>query len=466
MLRSKNFFCFLIIVVIMLLISIIIMFNNKTTPDISLLIQTPEFWIKNTKNVNSIIMTNQEIKEFNKQNYLNKSTLTCDLKDYPDILSKDQLKSIFSKIEIPKEDRYINNVKIDDSYYKQLTKLMNIEGMPQNIKSRHAYSVKRTNIRSFPTLDIALKSPQDKEFDRFQESVLEVAEPLIVLHQSLDNKWYFIQSSNCFGWVLANNIAIADSKEIWLEYYNSKRFLVICANKLKLEYNPYSSQISELELGMGTKLPIISYPDKPITVDHQLSTGNYVVKIPIRNGNGKLTFKNGLIPFLSDVSIGYLPYTKKNIIKQAFKVLGSRYGWGGTFNSRDCSSFVADVYKTFGIFLPRNTDQQEISFGKTIKFNDIKSRYKVLDHVPMGSLLFMKGHVVIYLGKFQNKYYIIHSFYGYIIKDKDGTTREVTVDANVVTDLDVLLRRNLKPMIECLTSIKQLDNKFIKYIEY
>lgn len=59
-----------------------------------------------------------------------------------------------------------------------------------------------------------------------------------------------------------------------------------------------------------------------------------------------------------DVSVGYLSLTNEEIIKQAFKCLGDRYGWGGMLESRDCSSYIREVYRCFGWILPRNTTGQ------------------------------------------------------------------------------------------------------------
>ena len=57
----------------------------------------------------------------------------------------------------------------------------------------------------------------------------------------------------------------------------------------------------------------------------------------------------------------YLPLTRANLLRQGFKFLGERYGWGHSYNARDCSGFVSDVYRSFGVQLPRNTRDQAVS---------------------------------------------------------------------------------------------------------
>ena len=53
-----------------------------------------------------------------------------------------------------------------------------------------------------------------------------------------------------------------------------------------------------------------------------------------------------------------LPLTRANLIRQAFKFLGERYGWGHDYNARDCSGFVSEVYRSMGVLMPRNTSDQ------------------------------------------------------------------------------------------------------------
>lgn len=119
-----------------------------------------------------------------------------------------------------------------------------------------------------------------------------------------------------------------------------------------------------------------------------------------RDAKGGLTVKSTGIS--SGVHSGYLPYTEYNLIKQALKFRGEPYGWGGSNNSHDCSSFIEDVHKSFGIRLARNTSHQEgvamkgkISIGKLSRANKLKAIQKS----GPASVIYMKGHVVLYLGK-------------------------------------------------------------------
>src|SRR5699024_1832041 len=82
---------------------------------------------------------------------------------------------------------------------------------------------------------------------------------------------------------------------------------------------------------------------------------SYIILFP--EGEG-FTIGEKEIPKSKGLHLGYLPYTKENIILQAFKFKDESYGWGGLNNTRDCSAFIMDIYRSFGLRLPRNTQDQ------------------------------------------------------------------------------------------------------------
>ena len=70
---------------------------------------------------------------------------------------------------------------------------------------------------------------------------------------------------------------------------------------------------------------------------------------------------------------GYLPYTANNVLRGAFKYYNAPYNWGGAHKGIDDASFIANVYRTMGIFLPRNADEQENTSGSAVKFAGMTS---------------------------------------------------------------------------------------------
>jgi len=435
--------------------------SGKGMPDISPEMNSPNYWIGLHSDSNKVILDEDGIEAFNKKITTAKDTKVYDLKNYPESLTKHRLAKYINELPVPDEDRYIDENKVKKEYYNPIKQNMDIAGIKDNNSILYAFTIKRTNLRTLPVKDPSYSEPNDFEFDYFQETAVETSEPILVLYKTLDNNWFFIQTSNYRGWVDSKDIAIAKTKSEWLSFLSEKNFIVVTANKLRLSINPYTPALSELEFGMGCRLPVFTAENQPNTVDGQTSVGNVVVKVPVRNTDGLLEFKNALIPCSSDISYGYLPYTKSNIIKQAFKMLGDRYGWGGLFGSHDCSSLVCDVYKSFGINMPRNTTEQELLPCTTISFSNesYEKRAAIISNVQVGSALYMPYHTMIYLGTVGGKQYVIQSVYSYGDKNKPkpkGGLERVVVNGIVISNLDLLTRGTAKTFLEALTSAKTI----------
>lgn len=69
----------------------------------------------------------------------------------------------------------------------------------------------------------------------------------------------------------------------------------------------------------------------------------------------------------------------------------------------------------------------------------IKDRENTLNRLKAGDPIYMKGHVVMYLGKVRNNYYVIHSGAGYGMRNIDGSIRPVTVHGVFVMEVHQLL---------------------------
>lgn len=234
---------------------------------------------------------------------------------------------------------------------------------------------------------------------------------------------------------------------------------MITANRIKLDSDPLLGECSEMEFTMGTKLPLVKPNELPDLIRNRRLYGNYVVKIPARNTAGQLEFIMVPIPISNDVTVGYLPYTRANIIRQAFKTQGDRYGWGGMLNGRDCSSLVMELNRCFGFKLARNTDEQVISAGKTINFDgkSTADREKLLESLSPGAALFFPGHEMLYLGE-DSGYYYVFSALGSYGQPTPGQTKLVTVRVRtvVINELN-LTRASGVRWVDALTAAKLLE---------
>ena len=420
-----------------------------------------DYWIGKMKHPDDIIMQGRDIEKFNAEIIKKLPSTVYDLKQYPDSLSQEKLNKLLSVYTFPHKAMYIGDNMIGDTYYQGLKNLMNFEKIDQINTVQYGFTVKRANIRTFPTADVVLEQPGDNEFDQFQETAVDPAQPLIILHTSKDGKWYYVQTYNYLGWMEANSVAIS-TKEEWTDYQDHNSFLVVTGSILTLGFNPYSPELSELAFSMGPKLPLAKSRGVPRLVDNQTVAGNYVITLPIRNADGSAAFKQALVSVANDVHEGYIPYTRANIIRQAFKMQGQRYGWGGGFHGRDCSAFIKDTYAVFGFHLPRNAGEQEKSAGMTVAINDkatVAERNSVLKSLQPGAALYMRGHVMMYLGEDHGRCYIIHDTAAQGDPEQrldTGGFQRLPVNQVTVTDVG-LIKPNGKQLVELLRTTKQIE---------
>ncbi len=123
-----------------------------------------------------------------------------------------------------------------------------------------------------------------------------------------------------------------------------------------------------------------------------------------------------------------------SIMSEVYK---SNYGWGGMYGQRDCSSMLRDMYAPFGIWLPRNSSQQA-KVGKIINLEDLSDEEKIsiikTSAVPFQTLLYKKGHIVLYVGTFKDEIIVFHNTWGIKTK-KDDVEGRVVIGKSVFSTL-------------------------------
>lgn len=85
----------------------------------------------------------------------------------------------------------------------------------------------------------------------------------------------------------------------------------------------------------------------------------------------------------------------------------------------------------------------------------------MLDQLPSGSLLFFPGHVMLYLGKHKDDYYVIHAIAYHGEKEKrdiDGSYIPVSLNAVAVSPLSLRRRRSGEELMMALTSSVQIES--------
>lgn len=392
-----------------------------------------DYWIKNNPAGNDIIMSQEAVASFNKK-IIAASPTVVDLKSYPATISGDSLKTKIMNYAVLEDDLYLHGNRVSDNYKNLLRKQTNIVAIADKVNVQYAVTVRRCSLRNLPTGEGLFYFAADRDFDALQETSLDPGEPVIVLHFSANGYFYYVQSVNYSGWISKYDIAFTD-KSTWMKYAAPDKFLVVKDKELKLKT---AGEFVSYQL--GARIPV-----------QNIQSDTYVIDAPVRGSNGKLApVKLFIRKNNPAVNYGYLPYTSNNLIAGAFKFYGSPYGWGGLKNSVDCSSLVYNIYRSVGIILPRNADEQERTAGISYKLNSMSesTRNSTIASLPPGAPLYMDGHCVIYLGQSNDVPYVIHALGSYY---NDG--RRITAMKVVVSDLS-LLRSSGISFLNDLTTAK------------
>ena len=132
--------------------------------------------------------------------------------------------------------------------------------------------------------------------------------------------------------------------------------------------------------------------------------------MPYRAPDGSLQLTEGHVRPDADVHAGLLPYTKRSVLTEMFKLLNTPYGWHGQDNKRDCVGTLRVVFRCMGIETGRSIEQAS---GNRIpmdsKLSDAEKLTKVAAIEPVITIVSNPDHVALLLGKAKNgKLYFMH----------------------------------------------------------
>jgi cell wall-associated NlpC family hydrolase len=407
-------------------------------PNVSPEMEHPEFWTKKIPNPNRLLLTLEQIQEMNTENLKKDELLLCRVRDLKEEWTREEILNLlkedwegFGRTREVRYGRY--GVPLGDSFWNGLTRNWNQESIRERNPILFALTVRRTDIRVFPTDEVSMATPDGYEFDRFQHSSISPGSLVGIYHFSRDRQWAYVQTGFIRGWVRSNAVAIAKERTEAIDYDQAKDRLVITGNFVNVFGDP-SLQQPVFTSQMGSSFPLISLPE------NSGGTGQRtIIQIPFRETDGGLSFRKGYLSKGEDVHRGFLPYTQKNAARQAFKMLHQSYGWGEMFGARDCSRFIMDLFATFGILMPRNSKLQSkvgIALGE-VEGKLLKEKAMILDRAtPLATTLRLPGHIMLYLGKEKGRYFAIHSLWGIQRGRWFGLTLE-KVGRVVVSDLSL-----------------------------
>jgi hypothetical protein len=297
--------------------------------------------------------------------------------------------------------------------------------------SRHlpAVTVLHASLRVFPTHKPVFFDPSAPgrgfPFDQMQNSLVAAGTPLLITHVSRSGEWALVETDWAAGWVRWPEIALVDPD--FIRAYGAAPLIGFRADRIAVA-EPDGRFLISGRVGMTL----------PLAGDPRPGTG-WTVGVPVRDHLGRARIRQGVV---SRADAGRLPFaaTRDNAVELLNALMGQPYGWGGLYENRDCSALIQDLLGVFGIPLPRNSrDQARV--GHWVALEGLggpeKERLIRRQGVPLLTILYMPGHVMLYLGQDPDSGRAVacHAMWGIRTGGRNGSGRLV-VGRTVVTSLE------------------------------
>jgi hypothetical protein len=406
--------------------------------------RTPEYWIKRMSKPDEVILTYDAIKKMN-ADYRKFISSSDPLKDIPaerkTIVTYDfpghisvvpdfhtlpigaVADSVIYRIKVQiktMRGREFGNflaVRYSSGELDKLEHEMALDRVKDDVQVVDGIAVRYTQLRVVPSYfpqQMGIREIAKTRWDLWNLGIVKIGMPVMVLHPSASGEHLFVVCREGYGWVKSEDIAFGNKTEID-SYVNSPNFLVCTGDRIQYYSNENCTYASGW-IGMGDRIPIAS-------------KGNIQkIKVPVRRANGKFSIETSWLPKNADVSIGFLPYTRRNVVMTAFKLLDNPYDWSGAFFGREHNTTYRDIFSVFGFELPfwagyftffgHNQEVMNPNIGK-------ENQYKmILQHEPFITIQTCGVHAQLLLGDY-NGMPIVFDQHGYGYTDENKKEFEI-----------------------------------------
>ncbi|GAA8469781.1 SH3 domain-containing C40 family peptidase [Helicobacter pylori] len=314
------------------------------------------------------------------------------------------------------------------AFNDELIKSMDIEHYPSaKIK---AVVARDSDVRAVPTNKPFYLSPKGYPFDRYQNSLIFQGTPVLITHFNTDKTYAHIQSSFVYGWIKVSDLAYMHDKDIEL-LTHLKDYVMPIKDKIPL-YTDYGDFYTSARVGELFALIPQSQktPQKP--PKKELKAYGF-----LRDANGYATLQSVILEE-KDFFVFPKAFNSENMAYFIDTMLGQKYGWGGLLGNRDCSAFTRDSFANFGILLPRNSYAQSRYANNYVDLSPMKAKekedYILKNATPFGTLIYLKGHIMLYLGAHNHQAIVAHSIWS-VQTQKHFKTLSHKIGGVVITSL-------------------------------
>lgn len=347
-------------------------------------------------------------------------------------------------------------------WIKNVINNIDIESYPNTLKK--AITLRNTDIRMLPTdkphfYDFE-KAGEGFPFDNLQASVLKPAMPLLITHVSKDGKWFYVENNISEGWIDSKDAAYVNQN--FMKRWKTDKYAAIISENLSI-YD--EDGIFRFKTGIGAFFPIRNEDDtkqelnnleiwfnneknnllikqeSKENLDYNFNEKNDTVEVFIVAEDDK---KNAIIKIakLENNKAVLKPYkfNQKNFIRVLEEMYDENYGWGGSFGNRDCSGLIRDIFIPFGYILPKYSYSQA-TYKKYFNMKDMDTESKLNfiknNATPFATILYRKGHVMLYIGNYNDDVIVLHNIWGIKTIDDKGIEGRKIIGKTVLSSIKI-----------------------------
>ncbi|RMH79717.1 MAG: glycoside hydrolase [Acidobacteria bacterium] len=359
------------------------------------------------------------VREINSQSYQLVEYMKR-VEEFPDYIDGSLVREWITRDRLPEGKLYVDSNELTQRDMEEFLREANLEGIREKGRVLFGFTIKRTNMRMYPSDKTVHKG--DSRVDYNQYTLLEPLTPLAILHSSRSGEWLYVHAPFMRGWVKSSLIVPASRDD--LRKVKSMPFLMVRVSKVSL---------GGIEFGLGARVPY-----------YRREGNRYLVMLP---GKKKVWVEKG-----REFQEGYTNFSPELAKEILEGLLGTPYDWGGKEGRWDCSSLVQNLYSLFGLELPRNSAQQAL-IGRVVSkgfksYEEFKETLRTLP--PFRTLLFMKGHVILYGGMEKGDIVLYHAVNS--LNTEDGTRWHIrSIHKNLVE------RDRIRNIHKAIISVNVLD---------
>jgi len=289
-----------------------------------------------------------------------------------------------------------------------------------------AITIDHSDFRMLPTLRPHFSSLRADgtgyPFDNLQNSAVPANTPIYVAHVSHDKSWVLAESHYGSGWLPARDVAAVDPKLIAL--WERSDYVAITRDGISV-YDEEGMFLFKTDL--GAQFPKLDEGEK-----------NYGIMVAQADEHRTAQIRRAIIPRNGAV-LQPLNLTPANIAAMANELINKPYGWGGLYRNRDCSAMLKDLFAPFGLWLPRHSSNQALESGAFTDLSNLapedKERMILERGIPFLTLIWVKGHVMLYIGNQHGRAIVFHNLWGIKTQDLWGREGRQVVGHAAITTL-------------------------------